>query len=162
MTATMRDWVQPFATSISAKVSALDLGLDENQRRRLRESISDDIRKCTDCLIPDVSRAALEKATAVGIDLYAMGWHDQHRFDVGRTTFLFEHVVPVGVIREECIESRSESAIIDILMTRSRVAWILRTEDAALTDRGYRHKREPQAYSEVGIDLVPFVGSLNQ
>jgi hypothetical protein len=154
------DWARPFARAISAKVETLDLGLSFVQVRRLRESIGDDIRKYSDCHTPAASEAALEVAAPLGIDLYNMHWHNQKKFDPGRAVFVFEHVVPVGMIRDECIAARSENAIMDVLMKRTCVAWILRSEDALLNRHGYRRKRPPHAYEDVGINLIPFSGDL--
>ena len=153
-----KDWTRPFARAICAKIETLDLGLNLLQIQRLRESIGDDIRKYSDCHTPEASKAALETAAPLGIDLYTMHWHNQKKFDPGRSIFVFEHVVPVGVIRDECIAAHTESAIMDVLMNRTRVAWILRSEDALLNGHGYCRKRPPHAYTEVGIELVPFAG----
>jgi hypothetical protein len=90
-----------------------------------------------------------------------MHWHNQKRYDPDRAIFLFEHIVPVGMIREECIAARLENAIIEVLMTRPRVAWILRNEDALLNSRGYRSNRPPHTYAEVGIKLVPVAGGIS-
>jgi hypothetical protein len=153
----IRDLLWPFARSISAKVSALnELELSRTQRARLLESISDDIKKSSNFMMPQASRAALNEAAAQGIDLYAMGWHDQPRFDPGKTTFHLEHVVPVSAIRKECIEAQSEKAIVEVLLSRLRVAWVLKREDHILTGLGFRHKRDDPdaAYKEAGIELV--------
>ncbi|TKC92132.1 hypothetical protein [Polyangium fumosum] len=123
----------PFARSILAKASALrSIDLLPNQRARILESISDDIKKCTNFIAPQVSTAAWKEAERLGVDLYSKNWHDQPAFDAGRQTFHFEHVLPVSAIRDACLELNSEAAIFDVLK-KLRVAWILKTEDAELT-----------------------------
>ena len=146
-----------FARSISCKVAALNnFDLTSNQSARIRESISDDIKKCTNFITPEVSRAAHEEAVRLGVDLLSKNWHDQARFDPKRKTFHFEHVLPVSVIRDLCQAVKTENAIYDLLKTRLRVAWILKSEDAELTRLGFRSKRaDPEgAYRDAGIQLL--------
>jgi hypothetical protein len=146
-----------FAGSISCKVSALnDLSLTPPQRARLLESVSDDIKKCTNFIKPEVSRAAREEAARLGVDLFSKNWHDQHRFDPGRKTFHFEHVLPVNALRELCVKAQTGEAVHTLLRTRLRVAWILKSEDAKLTELGFRSRRKDPdgAYREAGIRLV--------
>jgi hypothetical protein len=145
-----------FARAISCKVSALnDLDLTPPQRARMLESISDDIKKCTNFIKPDVSHAAREEAARLGVDLSSKNWHDQHRFDPGRKTFHFEHVLPVNALRELCVRAGSPEAIHALLRTKLRVAWILKREDVELTRLGFRSRRaDPEAaYREAGIQL---------
>ncbi len=121
------------------------------------ESISDDIKKCTNFILPEVSRAAFERARNLGVNLTDKCWHDQHKFDKGREIFHFEHVNPIVIIREACIGAPSPSAILEILLTRLRIAWILKEEDFKLTKLGYRSNRQDAeaAYREANIDLIP-------
>jgi hypothetical protein len=146
-----------FAKSISCKVAALDeLNLTPNQRTRIRESISDDIKKCTNFILPEISHAAQEEAERRGVDLLSKNWHDQVGFDPKRQTFHFEHVLPVNIIRALCEDVKAEDAIYDLLKKRLRVAWILKSEDAELTRLGFRSKRaDPDgAYRDAGIQLL--------
>lgn len=147
----------PFAKSIHAKCEAhndVSLELTVSQRARHRESISDDIKKCSNFVVPEVSEAAL--AVAIDVDLYAKNWHDQHFFDPGRENFHFEHVVPVSAIRERCLEAASDQDVLRVLEQEIRVAWILKAEDAELTRLGFRSKREcpDEAYLRAKIRLV--------
>ena len=156
--ATADELLKPFAGSILCKVTALkELELTDDQKARIRESISDDIKKCTNFIQPQVSRMAHKKAKRLGIDLYSKDWHDQRSFDVGREIFHFEHVLPVSEIRNRCVELKTEKAIYEMLKTSLRVAWILKSEDAKLTSLGFRSKRKnpDSAYSEAGINLIP-------
>jgi hypothetical protein len=145
-----------FAESIYVKAKAArELDLDVRQRRRLLESISEDIKKWTDVIPVTTSVAAQAEAERRGVDLRAMGWHDQHRFDRGRVMFQWEHVLPVGRLREACLAAVSAAEIVQILQT-ARVAWILKEEDRRLTALGYRSVRpDPDAaYGEAGIRLL--------
>ncbi|MGQ0679994.1 MAG: hypothetical protein ACT4OM_10150 [Actinomycetota bacterium] len=146
-----------FAQSIHAKLRALrTLDLTPKQKARLLEAISDDIKKCTNFLVPEASRAALDRASSLGVQLSGQTWHDQHKFDPGRTIFHFEHMVPVSAIREACLKETSDQAIQAILKNRLRVVWILKDEDKELTRLGYRSNRLDPAssYLEAGIELV--------
>jgi hypothetical protein len=145
-----------FSNSISAKARvARDVQLELRERRRLLEAISEDIKKFTDLLPPLVSEAAHLEAQRRGVDLRQMGWHDQSRFDPGRRTFQWEHVLPVGGLRELCLLADSPEAIAQVLET-ARVAWILKEEDRRLTALGYRAVRPDPlaAYREAGIKLT--------
>jgi hypothetical protein len=150
----------PFARAIYAKARALDAlrpSLSSGDRARFRESISDDIKKVSNFVTPEVSEAAYAEAKVLDIDLRKMNWHDQPTFDAARELFHFEHVQPVSAIRSLCETAESEEAVLDILKTKLRVAWILKTEDAELTRLGYRHKRcDPdRAYGEAKIVVRP-------
>ena len=157
--ATVDELLFPFAQSIHVKAKAFNTlrpTLTASQSARMLEAISDDIKKCTNFVTPVASRAALEEAARMKVDICSKHWHDQPKFDRGRKTFHWEHVVPVSAIRAACLEADSESAVFEILRTRARVAWILKAEDSKLTRLGFRHKRdEPDAaYLQAKIELV--------
>jgi hypothetical protein len=152
--------LKPFSISIFAKVSALrefeaSTFLTQAQRARLKESISDDIKKCTNFVKPKVSKSAKREALKIGVDLSQMNWHDQGRFDRGRSMFHWEHMVPVKSIREKCRQASSEEQVLEILMTAPCVVWILKSEDTILTQLGFRSNRDnPEAaYLKAGIEL---------
>lgn len=153
-----RDVLLPaFARSISAKVHALNHPtLTSQGRARLLESISDDIKKYSDFVQPEVSRAALERAVQLEVDLWAKGWHDQPQFDPNRQVFHREHVWPVSAVRNACVEAASERGIADTLQRMLRVAWILKEEDRVLTRLGYRSRRDDpeSAYRHAQIELI--------
>ena len=147
----------PFAEAILAMVAAVRrLTVTPGQRSRLIEAVSDDIRKYTDLLTPDVSVAAKAEADRLGIDLSRQGWHDQGKFDAGREVFLFEHMVPVSNIRSLCLKATSVQEIDAILRDKSRIVWILRKENERLNELGYGSDRaDPEvAYSRAGILIV--------
>lgn len=146
-----------FAQSIFAKVRALEtLELTPRQRARLCESIASDVRKACDLVAStQVSEAAHQAARGLGIELAKAGWHDQPKFDRGRTRFHLEHVQTVAAICEAVRGQSSVDGVVGVLERDLRVAWILKTEDRKLTKLGYRKKRpDPDAaYREAGITL---------
>lgn len=153
---TLDDLLRPFAQSIHAKAVALrTLQVSASQRARLRESISDDIKKCTNFITPEVSVAAHDEAEPLGVDLSTKNWHDQPSFDAGREIFHFEHIVPVSALRAMCENTESPDDTLSVLRTRLRVAWILKREDLELTRLGYRSTRaDPDAaYEHAKIKL---------
>ncbi|MEV6012732.1 hypothetical protein AB0M29_38865 [Streptomyces sp. NPDC051976] len=155
----------PFAQGLFDKSRALkDFDFNKHQRARLRESISVDVRKLCDMLIPDarypqVSVAASERAAAIGVDLRQETWHSQTRFDRGRAVFHYEHMNPVSQIVKALATADSVAAIVPILSDGLRLAWITKVEDARLTTLGYRYKRPDSgaAYAEAGIVLLPLL-----
>jgi hypothetical protein len=136
--------LQLFARSIFPKANALSSPeLPPRQCRRLRRSISEDIRNCgglmfPDVISPEVSKAAQQEAERIRIDICTKNWHDQTAFDSGRKTFQWEHVNPGSSIQAMCEQAKSEEAIQEILKTRLRIAWILKREDQELTRLGFR------------------------
>ncbi len=158
---TLKDVMRPFVAAIIAKRPLLNLPLSDRQRRRILESISDDLRKLGDVVTPTlvdplVSVAARAAADEKGIDLCQEDWHSQTRFDPGRGLFHVEHVTTVRALREMCLHAPSEDPLIDSLTAGIRIAWILKEEDARLTQLGYRgHRPDPDtAYRQAGIELV--------
>lgn len=138
--------LEPFAASIYAKAGAIKLlDLTRMQKARLLESISDDIKKCTNFIPPEVSGAALAESARMGVNLRSMCWHDQPQFDKGRRVFPFEHVVPVSAVRSECLNQTTTEGVRDVLKSMPRVAWILKSEDTTLTRLGYRSRRRDPA-----------------
>lgn len=152
----------PFAQSFAAKRGLLDhTGLSPQHQARVRESLSDDLKKLCDVVstglrVPEVSLAAKERAGDLGVDLCRQTWHQQPRFDPGRRAFHLEHVVPILVLRNAWLAASDPTAMVDEFDRMFRIAWILKDEDAELTRRGYRSKRDdPEAaYDEAGITLV--------
>jgi hypothetical protein len=154
--------LQLFARSIFAKATALkSLDLTRNQRKRLRSSITAEIRACggllyPEVLTPEVSEAALREAELIPVDLLAQTWYSQSRFDRGRRVFHWEHMDPISCIQEACAAAGSEQTVLEIMRTRLRIAWILKREDRELTRLGFRSDRpDPEgAYRAANIVLV--------
>ena len=157
----LRLLMDPFATSIFAKASALrQLGgaLSVAQKRRLSESMSEDVKKATNFHPHDVSEAAAEEARRLGVeDLSEKTWHDQTKFDPKRERFIVEHMVPVSALVYACLNQPDERGVLDVLTERLRVVWLLRREDREITLLGFRHKRpDPdEAYRLAGVRMVP-------
>lgn len=145
--------LKPFAQSIYAKSITLKrYFLEKKERARFLESISDDIKKCSNFIKPSVSKAAYDASIKYGLNLSTMSWHDMKSLD--RKVFHFEHVNTVSSIREMCCASNSIDDILTILMENIRIAWILKEEDKLLTSKGYKSKRPSNAYDLVGIKLI--------
>jgi hypothetical protein len=81
---------------------------------------------------------------------------DQPGFDRGQTIFHWEHVTPVSTIQKMCEQAKSEEAILGILKTHLRIAWILKREDDELRLLGYRSNRnDPDGtYRDAKIELL--------
>ena len=130
-----------YAQSIFGKAGALKaLKLTRNQRKRLRDTITADLRACGALLypevrLPEVSKEALQEADRIGVNLWAQTLRRQKSFDRGRKVFHWEHVNPIACIQELCEAAKSEEAVLDAL-ARLRVAWILKREDKELTRLG--------------------------
>lgn len=147
--------LEAFANSIWAKVELLQTNsLEKRELLRVKESISDDIKKCTDLTPPRVSLAAREEAMRREVELDCLDWQDQPRVDPGRQVFHREHVIPVKSIRDRCLVAESANQIIDALKS-AKVAWILKSEDRKLNQLGFRTNRpDPaDAYRKAGIIL---------
>jgi len=153
----IRQHMTAFATAIAAKVRALRAtAATSAQQQRLRESISDDIKKATNFHPHHQSVAAQDFASSSGIDLTGKTWHDQHHFDPKRRIFVVEHKRTVGSIRELCIQAEAEDRILEILTKEICAVWVLREEDDRLTRLGFRVRRpDPDdAYRQAGIEIA--------
>lgn len=154
--------VLPFAHSVHVKARAIEtLELSSNQLARLKESMLDDLKKCSDVLIPDVrqplvSRAAADLALPIPVDLLRVGWHDQPRFDRGRKSFHWEHVTPLAQLRDKLAVAETVEQVQGMITAQLYVAWITKNEDQALTAAGFKSKRPRPwaAYESAGIELL--------
>jgi hypothetical protein len=149
----LKQLLEPFAQSIFAKTTAIHiLDLERKTKARFLESISDDIKKCSNFVRPLVSKNAQEASVKYKFNLCVMNWHDMKSAD--RKIFHFEHVNTVSSLRAACCEAHSIESILEILLSNISIAWILKEEDARLTSNGYKSKRPKNAYDLVGIKLV--------
>lgn len=145
--------LEPFSQSIFSKKEAIaTLDLEKKEKARFLESISDDIKKCSNFVPPEVSEKANDKASKCKFDLFKMNWHDMKSAD--RKTFHFEHVNTVSSIRAKCLEANSSGDVLIILLKRIRIAWILKEEDKRLIENKFRTNRPDDAYEKVGIKLL--------
>jgi hypothetical protein len=146
-----------FSRSIFEKVKLLKNNqLDKKQEARIKEAISDDLRKFTDLLEPNISKKAFNESENNKIDLHKMGWHDQSKFDPGRSIFHYEHFMTVNDIRELCVHSDSAEEIDQKIKINARIIWILKSENDLLDQLGYKkHRDDPyKAYNEAGIEII--------
>jgi hypothetical protein len=154
MAVDIRALMEPFSISIFAKARALSSPeLKDSHRSRLRESISDDIKKASNFHPHRMSKAAQAKALALNVNLEEKTWHDQHSFDPGRQLFIVEHMVTVSELRERCLRVSDQDGVLAVLTNDLRIVWILREEDERLTALKYRSKRPATAYEEALIEL---------
>jgi hypothetical protein len=150
----------PFASSIWAKAEALRTlrDLPRPLEQRLKESISDDLKKATNFQRHYCSHAAERVAAALSrpVDLREQTWHDQGTFDPNRRLFVVEHKVTIASLRDLCRGAPDVANVLDILVDKFVVVWVLREEDDRLTRLGYRTKRpDPDAaYREAEIHLL--------
>jgi hypothetical protein len=147
--------MQPFAVAIFAKANALEnRALEPSHKSRLRESISDDIKKASNLLPHKMSKRAHKAASQLQppVDLRKKTWHEQHSFDPGREFFLVEHRNTVSSLRERCLAQKDVEGVLGVL-SEIDVVWILRAEDEKLTELKYRSRRPPTAYAEASIEI---------
>lgn len=153
--------VEPFAVAILAKTTALKtLALTKSQASHVRNSIAFDFRKCGDVLIPvylkcEISRAACETATAMGVDLRQQLWASPF-IKANREIFKLDHVETIGTMTAAAMEVTAPGEMIKLVRRQYRVAWILKTENNELDRLGYRTRRSDsaRAYREAGIELM--------
>ena len=154
--ASIEELQEAFSQAILSMVKAANnLQLTSTQHRRVLEAISDDIRKYSDLLIPELSVGAKKESDQLGIDLADQGWHGQPKFDPGRRRFFFEHMVPVSSIRNECLKACAAKEIEILLQNKVRTVWILHEENDTLNALGYKDERSDpvEAYSRAGIHI---------
>ena len=159
--ATLRQVAEPFALAMAHKAQALvSLELTRTQAAALSKSMSEDVRKFHDAVVPalipyDISEAAAAVAAERGLDLAALTYGGQPKADPRREAFHYEHMVTISTIVAKARALADVEAIIDLLCS-SRVAWITKAENGELTRRGYNSRRDDPdaAYAEAGIRLA--------
>lgn len=156
--------VRPFVVALHAKRVLLDRdGISREQRARVLESMSDDLKKMCDVVVPavrpaSVSREALALTDQLGIDLCQLTWHQQQgrkRADERWAALHREHVVPILALRNACAAAVDVDTAVGEIDRLLHIAWITKEEDRRLTAAGFRKARPETAYADVGIDLVP-------
>jgi hypothetical protein len=156
--------VRPFVVALQVKRPLLQRsGISREQRARVLESMSDDLKKMCDVVVPcvrpaSVSRDALALTERLGVDLCQLTWHQQQgrkRADERWASLHREHVVPILALRTACVDAADVDAAIAEVDRLLHIAWITKAEDRRLTEAGYRKTRPDTAYGDVGIELVP-------
>lgn len=107
-------------------------------------------RKLENFVVPRVSKRAYAEAENLSIgDLRGMHWNDQRTKmkDRDRSIFHWEHVVPVKSLRSQLLTLTDPSVeAVKAVIAQADVAWILRSENDALNNKGFRTKRpDPMA-----------------
>jgi hypothetical protein len=163
--AAFHEIVLPFAEGILLKSQLLSKAqLNGPQLEAVRSSISVDIRKVGDLVVPhlrpvDVSVAATEIFTPTGQfqleQLEHLTWQKQPTLDPGREHLILEHVCPVAELRDRALRAKSGLEVVQLLWTHMRLAWVTRAEDEKLTELGYKKVRPYPlvAYSYAGINV---------
>jgi len=128
-------------------------GLSPALQKYYRDAIYWMIRKLPICA-GKASPSAIQEAERLGIpSLAGFWWEHQVAYDKNREILHWEHVVPVGDVRDTLISLAHPSIekVASILMTYE-IAWITKLEDKRLK----RSKRaDPhEEYRRAGIELV--------
>jgi hypothetical protein len=150
------EFIEAFSKAIFTKCEFLNSNKENNRsRKRMLESVTQDIRKVTDLCIPEASCAAAAVFRRMKVEYRSLTWQAQPKFDEGRKTFILEHYWPVVYIRSELLSCTNWEAVRDVLRDRPRLVWILREENRKLNQLGYsRNRPDPaKAYEEAGIEI---------
>ncbi len=151
------EFIDAFSKAIFSKCEFLNTNQENNRsRKRMLESITQDIRKVTDLCIPEASCAAAAKFGLINVDYSSLTWQAQPKVDKGRKRFILEHYWTVLYIRDEILACADWEAVKDVLLNRPRLIWILRKENEKLSQLGYSKNRpDPaKAYEEAGIEIA--------
>lgn len=144
------------APLVYAIVQKLNETQDESLKKYLRHIIYEMGRQMERFGMAEVSVAARDyiRQKAPDIDLRNRRWGHQQSFDPGRKKLHYEHMVPCSQIRDAC-EKANSVELVAYALAQSRIAWITKEEDEALTKAGFRSRRESPktAYATVGIKL---------
>ena len=84
------------------------------------------------------SRAALDMANKMNVNLAHEDWHSQNHFDPGRKIFHYEHCNPISVLADQVLKSQKP---IPEIIDDNVVCWILKSEDKKLNENGYKSGR---------------------
>ena len=135
---------------------------DETEQRWVKQLIQLGCRKLEDFITPQVSAKAQKVADQKEIgELSQFGWLDQKTKmnDLDRSTFHFEHILTVSDLVDILLKLGSEPSVDDVksIIEKADIAWILKSEDQVLNEKGYKNKRPENpldAYEICGIELV--------
>jgi len=150
-----------FAETIAHLIEARDR-LKGRAFRSYDELISLAVRKVDEVAPVNVSEAAAKRARELGLkDLRRYCWFCQPRKrgmnDLGRETFHWEHFATVSEMTREIYSLGEEPPIASIatVLSQARIVWILKSENARLSEAksGSRRANPAEAYERVGIAL---------
>jgi hypothetical protein len=126
--------------------------LSSEMQAYYRDAICWMVRKLPICAAK-ASTSALEEASRLGIPtLKNFWWEHQPNYDPKRRLLHWEHVVPVGDIRDALVELQRPSLHqVEQILLAYEIAWITKAEDKKLK----RSKRtDPhEEYRRAGIEL---------
>ena len=156
----MTNNMKTFAASIVPITNRLNASsLSQREITILKQTISDIIKKAGDLNPSGCSIAAYKKYQSLfqNEDIRDRTWHQQPRFDPGRRIFHREHCETVSTLRDLCIAENTYEGIVQILLERIRIVWILKSEDKVLTQNGHQSNRPEwkEAYQKAEIEVMP-------
>ncbi len=157
--AAFQEIVLPFAEGTLLKSQLLSKAqLNRPQLEAVRSSISVDIRKIGDLVVPHLRPVDVSVGAACQFPLEQLEhltWHKQLALDPGREHLIQEHVCPVVELRDLALRATSGFEVVQLLWTHMRLAWVTRAEDEKLTQLGYQKVRPYPlvAYSNAGINI---------
>lgn len=148
--------------TLAELVNSYHLTNHETEQKWVKQLIQLGCRKLEDLITPRVSIRAKETADKMGVgDLSQYGWSGQksRMNDPDRSIFHFEHVVTVSDLIERllCLGDDPSFDSVKSIIEKADVAWILKSEDEALNQNGFKNKRPEnplESYEQCGIELV--------
>ncbi len=159
---TQSDIIEAFAQvywSAIAKYNDHNRAMDDESLARkrfmseFRHSLKWPIKHCGTLIPPKASLSALKIACDHDVDLHALQWKDQPNAEKlitgikGRHIFVHEHEIPIVIMYERILRSKSLEEVKNILSSQS-IVWITKEENKRLP----QYKRSPNAYQEAGIE----------
>lgn len=154
--------IELVAKTLTSLVSFSHSTVDEREQRWVKNLIQLGCRKLEDFITPNVSVKAQAKADQMEVgQLSQYGWLDQKSKmnDPDRSIFHFEHILTVADLVDRLLKLGSEPSVdsVNAVIEKAAVAWILKSEDQLLNEKGYKNKRPENpldAYEVCGIELV--------
>lgn len=145
------------SNSIEIKVRHLnEVDPDSLSFKRVKESVSVDLRKIHDMGPHLASRRVVEsiQGTGININLEWMQNTLKNKDILGRDKKLqLEHVFPVRQIVSLVLRSKERLSIKELIISTSCTAWILASEDQRIKEKS--HRPSPmRTYRNAGIDLL--------
>ena len=123
--------------------------------------ISDMIRRNTNFYKQKYISKTIAEHFAVNfpeVNPFILKWEYRKNYGVEgkKSSIVFEHTTPIGVITKKILKMKTENEILDELNSYSGISLISRNEDNLLAKKGYRTKRYDwvSAYSECGIEVM--------